>query len=99
MTTNQIRLTELEFTVPPSCQGQAVTYAYAYDSEGASRGDSGCIVRRRSEHGEPDQFELFEDPCYEDENSTNHEFWNDEPSLGELLDEWTAEEESADEEE
>lgn len=80
--------TALEFHVPPICQGQMVEYAYATGPNADS--SPACIVRRRREYGEPDHFELFEDPEWEKEDSCNHEFWNGEPKLGNLVREWTA---------
>jgi hypothetical protein len=78
--------TNLKFHVPPICQGQMVEYAYAsYRAEDSAA----CILQRRRERGEPDQFSLYIDPEWESESSTNHEFWNGEPRLGQLVREWT----------
>ena len=79
---------QIEFHIPPVCQGQAVTYAYGADPACASSGRSDCIIRRRSCGGEPDHYERFEDPEWNDEYSSNLDFWNAEPELGEMTDEW-----------
>jgi hypothetical protein len=89
-TKNKMNTTELEFIVPPICQGQMVTYAYAVDTE-VSSDSAACIIRRRSCGGEPTIYERFIDPEWADEYSTNLEFWNDEPKLGNLVETWTEE--------
>ena len=78
---------ELKFITPPECQGQAVEYSYA-TKDADSRPD--CIVERRREAGEADQFRLYVDPHWESENSCNLEFWNGVPELGECVRQWTA---------
>jgi hypothetical protein len=80
-------LSSLEFITPPICQGQAVEYSYATTPTADS--SPVCILRRRREYGEPDQYALFEDPEWEMEHSTNHDFWEREPRLGKLVSEWT----------
>ena len=77
----------LEFHVPPVCQGQMVTYAYAVDT-GVSSDSDACIIRRTSCGGEPTLYERFVDPEWADEYSTNLEFWNAEPNLGDLVESW-----------
>ncbi len=86
----KMNISELEFIVPPICQGQLVTYAYAVDKE-VSSDSAACIIRRRTEGGEPTVYERFVDPQWEDEYSTNLEFWNAEPKLGKLVKTWTEE--------
>ena len=79
---------QLQFHVPPVCQGQSVTYAYAVDTDRASE-SAACIIRRRTEGGEPPVYERFVDPTWESESSSNLEFWNAEPALGRLVETWT----------
>jgi hypothetical protein len=84
-TVKVMKTNELTFITPPVCQGQMVTYSYASVNADSS---STCILRRRTEGGCPTVYELFVDPEWEDESSTNLEFWNNEPSLGELVKTW-----------
>jgi|688.fasta_scaffold131203_2 hypothetical protein len=88
-TIDQTRAESLNFYVPPICQGQMVEYAYAVDGDRADRGYNDYIIRRRREHGEPDIYERFIDPEHEKEGR-NLDFWDLEPDLGDLTDEWTA---------
>jgi len=78
----------LKFIVPPACQGQLVTYAYAVDP-GRAVTSRACIVRRRTCGTDPTLYELFEDPEWESESSDNLEFHNREPHLGALVESWT----------
>lgn len=77
-----------DFLVPPECQGQAVTYAYGVDGEAVENGRKDYIIRRRTAPGEPTLYERFADPQFEHESSSNLEFWNTEPVLGEKTEEW-----------
>ena len=86
-TIDQTRAESLNFIVPPICQGQAVTYAYAVDGDRAALGYSDYIIRRRSEYGSPDIYERFIDPEH-DKEGRNLDFWDLEPDLGDLTDEW-----------
>ena len=83
---NAIDTSTLKFITPPEAQGQPVEYSYATHKPEES---PGCIVQRRSEAGEPDQFSLFIDPEWYDEGSTNLEFQTI-PDLGECILQWTA---------
>jgi hypothetical protein len=80
------QLENIEFHTPPACQGQAVTYSYGIDPDAEG---PACIIRRRTEYGEPAQYERFEDPEWAEEHSSNLDFWDREPELGELVEEWT----------
>jgi hypothetical protein len=82
-----INTSELKFTTPPECQGQAVEYSYATLDADSS---AACIVQRRRESGEPDQFGLYVDPTWEDGDGSNLEFWNGAPELGACVREWPA---------
>lgn len=82
----KIDTSELTFHTPPVCQGQAVTRSYAAYKADESKA---CIIRSRSESGEPTEYKLFEDPEWENEHSTNLEFWNQEPKLGSPVLAWT----------
>lgn len=75
----------LEWHIPPVCQGQAVTYAYAVDPEADG---PACIIRCTTRHDAPDTFERFIDPEWAADYSSNLEFWNDEPKLGACVDTW-----------
>jgi hypothetical protein len=74
------RLLELTYHIPPVCQGQAVTYAYAYDS------DTDTIVERLSIRGLPTTYTRYTDPEFDLEHSENLEFWSRAPKLGRLID-------------
>lgn len=83
----KIDTSNLKFVTPPECQGQAVTYSYATLDADSS---AACIVQRRRESGEPDQFGLYIDPTWEDGDGSNLEFWNGAPELGEPVQRWVA---------
>lgn len=81
---NAINTSELQFITPPQNQGQPVEYSYAV------RETSGpdCIVERRREAGEPDRFFLYVDPEWENPDSSNLDFQNGIPDLGECVLQW-----------
>lgn len=81
-----IKTSNLTFTTPPECQGQAVEYSYAV-KDADSRPD--CIVERRREAGEPDRFYLYVDPEWADGDGSNLEFHNAAPELGECVLQWS----------
>lgn len=81
---NAIDTSKLHFITPPEAQGQPVTYSFA--THEPEKGPA-CIVQRRSEAGEPDQFSVFVDPEWYEEDSTNLEFQTI-PELGECVLQW-----------
>lgn len=81
---NSIDTSTLKFITPAHGQGQLVTYSYAVHEP--EKGPA-CIVQRKSEAGEPDQFSLFVDPEWYEEDSTNLEFQTF-PELGECVFQW-----------
>jgi hypothetical protein len=83
---NSIDTSDITFTTPPECQGQAVEYSYAAH-QADSRPD--CIIERRREAGEVDQFFLYVDPEWADGDGSNLEFHNACPELGECVLQWS----------
>ena len=83
-------ITKIKFHTPPFNQGQPVEVSYGIDKRAVDAGRTDYILERTDyPDDEPTTIRRFEDPDYEDEDSSNLDFWNGVPELGDETEEWT----------